>query len=115
MVMIHFQKMNNDSRHRYWLKYFQMPITRSPSKVKLAGYSERSVAKFWKFSSFLQGLIIRFLFVQALFVMTAFSSAYLIMMQKYRYHFSPVAFWTILIVSFQNETVTVSFSFLQTL
>lgn len=101
--MNHFQKlMGPDARYRYWLRFFRIPATRLP--VKLVAYSKRELTKFWQFSSLLQGLVARFLFAQALFLMTMFAASYMVVMQKYRDQFGAWSFWTILIVrNLQNR------------
>ena len=91
--------MGTDVKYRYWLRYFQIPASRSPDAISLAGYPKAKLIGFWKHSNSLQSLVTRFLFVLSFFVMTFFAFAYALMVQKYRNRFSPHAFWSILIVS----------------
>lgn len=100
LVMFHFQRMmGSDARYRYWLRYFRIPATRSPSQMKLVGYSKRKMAEFWEISSSLQRLVTGTLLAQSSFVMTGFAISYAIMMQKYRDQYGTLVFWSILIVS----------------
>lgn len=93
--------MYNDKRYRHWLRYFQIPIGRTPEDVQLVGYSKMKLTKFWAFSSKLQSVLLKSTFFQAVFVMSLSGTSYLILMhQRYsgRIHSAPV-FWTILVVN----------------
>ena len=101
-LMYVFQGMMHDKRYRYWLRYFQIPMNRSPDDVKLVGYSKAKLIKFWQLSSKLQSFILKSTLVESIFVMTLSATSYLILMhQRYegKLH-SPAVFWTILIVSY---------------
>lgn len=103
-VMFLFNRMmGKDKRYRYWLRYFQLPTTRSPDDLQLVGYSKEQLTKFWRLSSSLQAFTLKSLFVQAIVTMSLPSILYGIMMQRHSYRYSPTVFWTILIVSLFSE------------
>lgn len=54
-----FQQMMHDKRYRYWLRYFQIPMNRTPEEVKLVAYSTKKLTKFWEISSRLQSIVLK--------------------------------------------------------
>lgn len=98
MYLFH-KLMGNDPRYRYWLKFFQIPTSRTPKQLQLVGLSKEQLTKFWRYSSWLQRVAMKTLFAQALFTMTLQAIGFAIRMQKYHYLHSAPVFWTILIVN----------------
>ena len=77
-----FQKlMSPDKRYRYWIRYLQIPATRSPDAVKLPGYSKDKFAEFWRYANFLENLLSKLMIAQGTFygtfiVLTKYYLAY---------------------------------------
>lgn len=93
-----FQRlMGEDRRYRYWLRFFQIPVTRSAPR--LAGYSKEKLKKFWQFSSSLQSLLLKSMAIQSALLASCFAASYVVEMQRYSNLHSPPIFWTILMVS----------------
>ena len=55
-----FNKINlNNKKYSFWLRFFQMPKERPSTDLKLDGYSNAKIEKFWKLSSILQHAILK--------------------------------------------------------
>ena len=101
-LIFFFQRMMYDKRYRYWLRYFQIPMERTPKELKLVGYSREKLAKFWEMSSKLQSIVLKTTLFNSIFTMSLCSMTYLIAVHR-RYSgklHSPPVFWLIFLVSF---------------
>lgn len=109
-LMYLFQRMMHEKRYRFWIRYLQMPMNRTPQELKLVGYSSEDLAKFWKVSNQLQSIALKFGTFNSIFVMSLSAISYVIIMhQRYggKLHSAPV-FWSILLVGVCWETFCAS-------
>lgn len=106
-VIYTFQKMMYDKRYRHWLRYFQIPMSKTPTSVKLVGYSKKELTNFWEFSSKLQSFVLKTAAIQSAFIMSLSATSYVMVMHK-RYNgklHSPAVFWSILLVRYPTLPV----------
>ena len=100
VTMLHFQKIGRQSEYAFWLKFFQIPVTRTPEQLKLEStYPDDQKRRFWRLSSFLQSFVMKSVLVTGILAMSLGAMSYLFMSQKYVNLHSLVVFWTIVSVS----------------
>ena len=96
-----FQGMMYDQRYRHWLKYFQLPMGRTPEEVKLVGYSKQQLSGFWQLSSKLQSVVLKSAVFQTSFTMSLSATSYVIeMYRRYNGLYTPLLFWFVVLVSY---------------
>ena len=95
-----FQRINYSRKDSYWLKFFQIPITKTTDQLKLNSYPEEKLDKFWKFSSSIQNIFLKTLLINATSTMGLGGVSYLMMMWKYSQLLPPVKFWIILVLNY---------------
>lgn len=96
-----FNGIHYNKKDAYWLRFLQIPKNRSSSDLKIDGYSNENIIKFWNKSNFLQNYFLKTLCVMGAITMSLACSSYLYASRKNYYHLhSPDLFWTIAIANY---------------
>lgn len=95
--MMLFHRIYFCSKNQYWLRFLQIPKSKTVSDLKIDGYSGEQLAGFWRFSSSLQSRLFKSLLIGGAGTMVLVDLAYLIPHLKYMDQFRPAIFWSIVV------------------
>lgn len=98
--MILFRKTNFSKKYSFWIKFLQVPKTKSPYQLIIDGYSSENIRKYWQKSSRILQLL-KILAVMGVVTMSLACLNYLyISKSKYYNLFEPNVFWAIGMVNY---------------
>ena len=92
-----FHRIYFHSKDQYWLRFLQIPKSKTVNDIQIDGYSSQRLADFWKSSSYLQNLLLKSLTIGGAGTMVLVGLAYLVPHLKYLDLFPPLIFWSIVV------------------
>lgn len=94
-----------DKKNSYWLRFLQIPKTKSIDDSKIKGYSKDRLKSFWNFSSRLQNFLLKTLVINGTLTMCLGGIGYLVAMRNFYDQFSPVIYTTIATANFLSLVI----------
>ena len=108
LVFLLFLRINYSKKYQFWLRFLQIPKTKTIDQLKIKYYQKENLIEFWKLSSSIQNFAFKSLCLFTIFTMGFGAAAYIVVYKEYNdlYNLhSSTIFYTILILNYLSLVI----------